>query len=158
MKIAAEYVMRPATVEDIPVILSHRERMFREMGFSDDTAMDAALSLSAASFAAGLADGGYRGFFLCDRSGAIAAGGGLVYIAYYASPRDPHRRRPIVVNMYTEHAHRRRGLARLLMETMIAHVRGEGYSSLYLHATPDGRPLYEDLGFVATNEMRLPLR
>jgi GNAT superfamily N-acetyltransferase len=157
MTIADEYTMRPATVADLPVVLGHRERMFREMGFSDEVAMAAAMSLSEGAFAAGLRDGSYRGFFLCTPDGAIAAGGGLVFVPYYASPRDPQPARPIVVNMYTERAHRRRGLARRLMETMIAHVRDAGYPNLYLHATPDGRPLYEHLGFVATNEMRLRL-
>ena len=33
----------------------------------------------------------------------------------------------------------------------------EGLTALYLHASDEGRPLYAELGFRPTNEMRLPL-
>jgi len=33
----------------------------------------------------------------------------------------------------------------------------EGYAVVFLHASDAGRPLYEELGFRATNEMRLRL-
>ena len=59
--------------------------------------------------------------------------------------------------MFTDAAHRRRGLARRLMETMLEWCRAEGMRFLYLHASDDGRPLYESLGFTPTNEMRLAL-
>jgi GNAT superfamily N-acetyltransferase len=51
----------------------------------------------------------------------------------------------------------RRGLARRLMDTMLAWCRAQGMHSIYLHASDHGRPLYESLGFTATNEMRIVL-
>ena len=44
-----------------------------------------------------------------------------------------------------------------LMRTLIDWCRAEGFNSVNLHASVDGRPLYEQLGFEATNEMRLGL-
>ena len=70
---------------------------------------------------------------------------------------DPRARRPWVVNVYVERAWRRRGLARKLMGLMIEWTRKECYPHLLLHASHDGRPLYESMGFAATNEMRLKL-
>ena len=43
------------------------------------------------------------------------------------------------------------------MRTLIDWCRTEGFESVNLHASADGRPLYEQLGFEATNEMRLSL-
>ena len=63
-------------------------------------------------------------------------------------------RQAIVLNVYTEPAFRRQGLARALMHEVLAWARTTHLESLVLHAAPDGRPLYEELGFVATNEMR----
>jgi hypothetical protein len=40
------------------------------------------------------------------------------------------------------------------MREVLEWARAERIESLVLHAAPDGRPLYEQLGFVATNEMR----
>ena len=61
----------------------------------------------------------------------------------------------IVLNVYTELAWRRRGVAELLMRELLAWSRVRGLARLVLHASTEGRPLYEKLGFVATNEMRL---
>jgi GNAT superfamily N-acetyltransferase len=60
----------------------------------------------------------------------------------------------IVVNVYTEHEWRRRGIARRLMTHVIDWARGHGIARLVLHASPEGRPLYDRLGFEPTNEMR----
>ena len=43
------------------------------------------------------------------------------------------------------------------MGVMIEWTRKESYAHLLLHASNDGRPLYESMGFAATNEMRLKL-
>ena len=43
------------------------------------------------------------------------------------------------------------------MEHLLAWCRGEGIEVVELHASDEGRPLYESLGFIQTNEMRLTL-
>lgn len=55
---------------------------------------------------------------------------------------------------FTEKAWRRRGLARLLMEEVLKGAKTSRIDTLVLHASGDGRPLYEQLGFAQTNEMR----
>jgi hypothetical protein len=41
---------------------------------------------------------------------------------------------------------------------MITWCKNEGLANVTLHASDDGRHLYETLGFEPTNEMRLKLR
>ncbi len=53
-----------------------------------------------------------------------------------------------VVNMWVAPAARRQGLARSLLDAAMAAAPAEGWRRLYLHATDDGRPLYEEAGFV----------
>jgi GNAT superfamily N-acetyltransferase len=64
-------------------------------------------------------------------------------------------RHALVVNVFTEPAWRRRGIAELLMRRLLAWAREERLDRVVLHASAEGRPLYERLGFVPTNEMRL---
>jgi GNAT superfamily N-acetyltransferase len=45
--------------------------------------------------------------------------------------------------------HRRQGIGRRLMETVLASLHGRGLTCIRLDATPMGLPLYEGLGFVA---------
>ena len=44
------------------------------------------------------------------------------------------------------------------MKTMIDWCRKESFAAVYLHASKNGRPLYEAMGFKPTTEMRLDLR
>ena len=44
-----------------------------------------------------------------------------------------------------------------MMEALLGWCRGQGFRSVALHASEEGRPLYEKLGFHHTNEMRLKL-
>jgi GNAT superfamily N-acetyltransferase len=56
--------------------------------------------------------------------------------------------------MYVESDARRRGLGRQLMTAILAWLPGTDVVRLVLHASDEGRPLYESIGFVPTNEMR----
>jgi GNAT superfamily N-acetyltransferase len=151
-------VVRRATVDDLAVVLRHRRGMFEAMGYTNEAALDAMSAASADFLRARLEDGSYLGWLAVEPSGRVVAGGGIALLEFQPHPRDPQTRRAWIMNMYTEPDWRRLGLARRLMEEMIAWCRAEGLQSVSLHASDDGRPLYESLGFVPTNEMRLSLR
>lgn len=63
--------------------------------------------------------------------------------------------RGTIVNVFTEPQWRRRGIAGLLMKEIITWSMDEHLDRLLLHASDDGRSLYERLGFIAGNEMHL---
>ena len=149
--------IRQATPADLDVVMRHRRSMFADMGDRDRPALDAMDASSRPLFARALADGSYRGWLAQEHDGRVVAGGGIILLPYHSSPRDPSPQRAWIVNMYTEPEHRRQGLARRLMDEMIAWCRGRRMTTVYLHASDEGRPLYESLGFTPTNEMRLRL-
>ena len=120
--------------------------------------LEAVEAASRRFFESRLADGRFRAWVAEAPSGEIVAGGGVLVFDHLPSPRDPHPERPLIVNVYTEGAYRRRGIARRLMEIMVAWCRESGFGSVTLYASPDGRPLYAALGFSPTNEMRFMLR
>jgi GNAT superfamily N-acetyltransferase len=149
--------LRTATADDLPIIMSHRRRMFADMGFRDEKSLDAMGVTSAPFIKAGLENGSFRGW-LVETADGVVAGGGVVMLDYPSSPRDPSPRRAYILNMYTEPEYRRQGLAKLIVEAMIRWCREEGFGYVSLHASDDGRHLYETLGFKPTNEMRLVLK
>jgi ribosomal protein S18 acetylase RimI-like enzyme len=61
----------------------------------------------------------------------------------------------IVLSVYVEPAWRRHGVGEALMRALLDALAARGIHRIVLHASPDGQRLYERLGFVATNEMRL---
>ena len=74
------------------------------------------------------------------------------------SPDFPAAHRGWILNVYTEPGFRHRGIARRIMDTIVAWCRSEGFAHVSLHASQYGRRLYENMGFQPTNEMRLYLR
>ncbi len=125
-------------------------------GVNDAASLDAMAAAATVTIRSGLVDGSYRGW-LAENGGDVVAGGGLVIFNYQPSPSEPVARRASILNMYTEPEYRRRGLARQLMRAMLAWCREQGFHAVSLQASEDGRALYESLGFMPTNEMRLVL-
>ena len=150
----SEFSIREATPTDTDTLIHHRLGMYLAMGI--DPAVVASLEQpSREYFSRALREGDYRGWLVETPDGRVVSGGGIVISPWPSNPRDPYPRRVMILNMFTEPQFRRRGLARKLMETMIAWCRQQGYKTVALHASDEGRPLYESLGFGPTNEMRL---
>lgn len=148
--------IRPATLADIPHIVSHRAQMFRDMGIPagfDDmaAAMESWLRHAIPSHT-------YRGWMAASRDGAIAGGAGLIVIPWPPGPMSMDPRCGFIFNVYTEPSHRKQGVARQLMNTMHDWCRSEGIERVVLNASTFGQSLYESMGYVATNEPMLRLR
>jgi GNAT superfamily N-acetyltransferase len=102
-----------------------------------------------------LADGSYRHWLALDGPDRVCGGGGVLLFPWPASPKDSCPLRAMILNVYTEPEFRKQGIARQIMLTILAWVKKQGLRSVNLHASKQGRHLYEKLGFEATNEMRL---
>lgn len=149
--------IREATLDDLAHIVHHRARMFADMGVYGPEQFAELAPVSEQYFRAAIADGTYRGWLAETEDGRVIAGGGIVIAFWPGYPHSSRPRRAWILNMYTEPEVRRRGIARRLMQTMLDWCRAEGFPSVSLHASNEGRFLYESLGFKATNEMRLDL-
>jgi GNAT superfamily N-acetyltransferase len=149
-------LVRQATVADLETILVHRRRMFEDMGYGPEAGLEAMVEAARAPLGRWLAEDFYRGW-LAEREGAVVAGGGILITIGLPHAADHETRRATILNVYTEPAHRRQGLARALMAAMIGWCRQQGLPAVTLDASADGRALYEAMGFGPTSQMRLPL-
>jgi len=131
--------------------------MFEDMGEGSVDDLDRMEEATRPWLLRALADGSYRGW-LAEAQGKVVAGGGILISTWPAGPRDPRTQRAVILNVYCDPEFRRQGLARQLMSLMIQWLQQEGFSSVALHASEAGRPLYEALGFRQNNEMRLNLK
>ena len=137
--------------------------MFRDMGQTTPEVYDALLDLTEARLRDALARGEYVAWVALAPDGETVIGGaGAQRRLAFPHPlrlQDgelgiAEGRHAIVLNVYTEPGWRRRGVAEALMREVIRWAGEEHLDRLVLHASDAGRPLYERLGFVATNEMR----
>lgn len=91
--------------------------------------------------------------FLAEADGAAVACAILIWWTMPPSLTSSHRKRGYVSSVYTDPAWRRNGVARALMERLIACARAMGMRRLILKASDMGRPLYLDLGFVPSRAL-----
>ncbi|HET6899887.1 MAG TPA: GNAT family N-acetyltransferase [Vicinamibacteria bacterium] len=148
--------IREATVQDLETILHHRRRMCEDMGHRDSAVLEAMVADGRGLLRRWLEEGVYRGW-LAERDGVVVAGGGIIVSTWLPNAADPQDRRATILNVYTEPAHRRQGLARALMEVMVGWCRAQGFRAVTLDASDDGRALYESMGFLPTPQLRLDL-
>jgi GNAT superfamily N-acetyltransferase len=152
-----EFTIRRASTDDIDVLVSQRREMFRDMGYRDD----AALELMSAKFLPWLSErittSQYIAWLALATNGSAVAGAGLWLMDWPPHMIGTSPRRGNILNVYTEREFRRRGLARFLTRTAIDWCRGNGVDTVILHASDEGRLLYESLGFTTSNEMRMNL-
>jgi GNAT superfamily N-acetyltransferase len=142
-----DYRVRPATLADVDALVRHRLGMFTDMG----TVFDAPLidDMFRAWLGEAMPAGEYRAWICENGAGEVAAGCGITLLKWPPGPSPLRSERiAFVYNMYTEPPHRRRGLARRLMETVHAWCVEHGIAAVALNAAPAAQHLYQTLGYV----------
>jgi len=152
--------IRFASRNDADTIAWHRVRMFQDMGDVSADAFETLHTKARACIGEWLERGGYVGWLAspADEPETIVGGAGVQLQPILPRPLSPSAigegRQGTIVNVFTEPEWRRRGIAGLLIQEIIDWSRREHLDRLLLHASDEGRSLYERLGFVANNEMR----
>lgn len=153
--------IRRATAADAPVLARHRADMFRDMGRLTAATYGPLEIASAEYFARAIPTGEYIAWVATvgTVTETPVAGAGVQIRPLLPRPNEKGTAlvpgpEGIVLNVYTEPSWRRRGVGALLMRHLLEWCRERGLGRVVLHASPDGRALYEKLGFVPTNEMR----
>jgi GNAT superfamily N-acetyltransferase len=149
------YQLREAGVGDAVVLARQRRRMFEEVGQLSPAEGDELEAAVCAYIERAMPAGTFRAWVV-EHRGRIVAGGGLQLRTLMPRPGfvrgEPEG---LIVSMWTEPEHRRRGLGRRVVEAILSWGATNGVSRYTLHASQDGRPLYALYGFCQTNEMRL---
>lgn len=142
-------IIRQADMADIPALVSLRMGLFCEVGELADPLADLDLwQATSAYFSAGQADGSARSW-VAEVRGEVVASGTLALFVRPPYPGNLSGREAYLLNMYTLPAYRKQGMASALLDAMVAHARAEHLGKVWLHASEQGRPLYERIGFVA---------
>jgi len=143
------YTFRQATLDDLPIIIHHRRQMFLDMGSPERAEM--AQRVFPGWLEQALPEGTYLGLF-AEFEGQVVAGTGIMF-HHWLPGSDGSTLRGYLLNVYVEGEHRRKGLAKTLLQQALDICRGRGISTVTLHASEMGRPVYQGLGFRVLNEM-----
>lgn len=158
------FSVRRANLADIPILSRHRCEMWRDMGIlKDETVYQEMIRQCAPIFEGKLNEGNYIAFvlYLTDEPETVVAGGALELRSVLPFPDAngkifPTKVQAHIVNVFTEQAFRRKGLGKLVMQTLLDWCEEKEIRSITLNASNEGQPLYEGLGFqLVPNFMRL---
>jgi len=159
----SSFTVRAAVAADIPVLARHRVTMFRDMAKLAPVLADPLERATVTFMNDALPRGAYLAWVAEGAANAIVGGAGVQLRPILPRPRDgvvdlelgPEA---IVLNVYVDPDWRRRGVGEALMRTLLDELAQRKIRRIVLHAADAGRRLYERLGFVPTNEMRLSSR
>jgi len=144
---------RTATAADAQLISHHRRRMFIDAGRVDDQVLGEMSHHFEPWVAKMIGEKKYLGWLTCDGD-RVVAGLGLLLLDWPPHMLDPQScHRAYLLNMYVEPEYRRRKLGSYLIEMALVEARRRAIRVVALHATEEGRRLYENIGFQPTNEM-----
>jgi ribosomal protein S18 acetylase RimI-like enzyme len=136
--------VRWATEDDVEELVRLRRLMFDAMAIDVPDEAEAAMR---DTITAGLRSGELFAAVVDDGAGRLAACGVGMTSQRIAGPHNLSGRYGYVQSMVTEEAHRSRGLARAVLEALMARFTADGVVRVDLHATELGEPLYRSIGF-----------
>ena len=156
----SEFRIRLASPDDAEVIGYHRARMFQDMGQIPVHLYESFQRRSQERVREMLISGEYVGWLATvGTPEKIIAGAGVQLRMVLPHPATDkgfaEGSQALIINVFTEPEWRRKGLGEKLLKEIIEWSREQRIDRLVLHASEDGRALYQRLGFVVTNEMRL---
>ncbi|UWZ86600.1 GNAT family N-acetyltransferase [Occallatibacter riparius] len=145
---------RSATLKDASLIVAHRHAMFAAMGSGTSESLDEMSRSFEPWLLPRLADGRYRGWITVDGARPVASAGLLILDWPPHALHPSTSERGYILNMFVELDYRRRGIARALVQRCIDEAHRLNIRVTSLHASAEGRPVYESLGFGPSNEMQ----
>lgn len=142
-----EWSLRKAGLAELEEVLRLRLALAWDLGYLEAGSESADwLGASRSYLEKALPEGRFHVWLAYVGEEAVACAG---LVPFERPPAPPSQRAldAYVNNMYTVPAWRRRGVSRALLVELKAFARGLGVERLWLHASKEGRPLYESEGF-----------
>ena len=150
-----EIELRRAGAQDVPLLTDLRKAVLIA---ANKLPADADLSHLDGPCAAYFADEGKHTTILALDGDKIVGVGSADYHTEMPTCANPSGRCAFLMNIYTDPAYRRKGIAARIVGALVEDARARGAGSVLLEATDMGAPLYRKLGFVdAKGYMRLNL-
>lgn len=152
-----QYEIKRAAIEDIDALTKLRIKVLRAANqLPDDTDMSEVERQSHGYYQKALSDGSHIAYLAFDGT-RFAGTGAVSFFRVMPTYHNPSGDKAYIMNMYTDPAYRRRGVAMKLLDLLVQDCKRKGITAISLEATDMGRSLYEKYGFVRMeHEMELP--
>lgn len=141
-----DIIIRRATLGDVEEMVRLRHDMQEEMGEGRGADPDAIVDATRDYFQKQLTGKHFVGI-LAEDAGRIVGTGSFVVYDTPPSTANPSGVDAYVLNMYTVPGYRGRGVARQILDALLARAYEEGARRIWLRTSDQARTVYEHLGF-----------
>jgi GNAT superfamily N-acetyltransferase len=149
-----KFRIRRADQRDLDVLVCQRRNMWESMGYADKVILGQMDRQYKRWLRRRMRNGTVIGWIVEDLSSKII-GGACLWLRPNARPPPNSEVYPYLTSMFTERAFRGTGAGSLIVREAIKWCKANGYKSILLHSSKEGRKFYMHLGFKRTWEMQL---
>ncbi|MDZ8224149.1 GNAT family N-acetyltransferase [Nostoc sp. ChiVER01] len=144
--------LRQANLQDLEALIQLRLELLREAGDIKGNSDTANLAEATRKYFAEKMPQNDFLAWLAEVDSQIVATSGLVFFQRPPYNGNLSGSEAYIMNVYTIPMWRGQGIATALLKEIISFVRATEAKRLWLHATEDGKRIYEKLGFVSTSK------
>lgn len=152
------FKVTPAKVSDLDILVEHRLGMWKDIHPELTRETERSRARTRGWIKEKLSKGELVGFIAKSPDGRVAGSGCIWLREEQPRPDVPLQAVPYLLSMYTEKKFRRQGVAKEVLRRALTWSKAHRHERMVLHASDDGRHLYEEFGFGPTREMKLDLR
>lgn len=140
-------IYRKTTKADMKILMKLRLEMLREVnGLSGEYEYDENFIFESRRYF----ESGEQTTVIASDGETLVGCASLSYTWIMPTFSHPTGNRAHLMNVYTRADYRRRGISKKMVEILIDEAKENGVTEISLDATEMGRPLYESLGFKAS--------
>ena len=152
-----DLIYKKASLEDLELLTQTRAHVLRAANaLPEDADMNEVKRQTRRYYETALPGGSHIAYLVFDGTRLVGSGG-VSFFQVMPTYHNPSGKKAYIMNMYTDPAYRRRGIAYRTLDLLVLDAKRLGVTAISLEATDMGRPLYEAYGFVPMNgEMELP--
>lgn len=150
--------VRQSTPPEDPQIAKHFYEMWQDLDVPAEAIEPDWLNISLQYIQQARRDLHYQAF-VAEADGQIVGSASCQIFAglYPLILKAEQRQYGYIWGVYVELAYRKQGIATQLTQRTIEYLRSIGCTRAVLNASPVGKPVYDRLGFIASNAMHLDL-
>lgn len=153
-----EFKIREAALNEEALIAEHFYRMWRDNNVAANDIRSDWLDITAQFIDRASRELFYK-CFVAEASGVVCGSVGCqLFDGLYPNIlKDQLRKYGYIWGVYVEPSFRGQGIAKQLTIKAVDYLKAIGCTRVLLHASPSGKPVYTNLGFSETNEMKLDI-
>ena len=153
-----DLIITPTSVAEDSILAGHFYQLWLDNKVTPDSIQEDWLKMTLNFIAKARQELSFQAFVAKIDNKIIASVSCQLFAGLYPSIFKPNiRQYGYIWNVFVESAYRRQGIGTKLTQTAIDYLQSLGCTHAILHASPHGKPVYDNLGFVPKNEMILEL-